>query len=223
MDDRTGRPEQIMAPALRSIIKRIDLAIENGSLDPKDRDEVIKMFISGPTTVVDNKAGGGMMNMDEMTMPLQSYEHGGMHITPKPKPELSFEQIKEMMLEEDKGSKDLSKLTLMEKIRSELEPVEGQTMNMIKQKIKPIRDKVNDFIKFGRGDKERFFGGATGTDFYLDDPSLIEFIKKRAGTNDENSKEYQNELIKFMDEVTPKKNMGGMMNMNDIIKPLRDN
>ena len=170
---------------------------------------------------------GGMMNMNEMTMPLQSYEHGGMHITPKPKPkpkpELSFEQIKEMMLEEDKGSKDLSKLTLMEKIRSELEPVEGQTMNVIKQKIKPIRDKVNDFIKFGRGDKERFFGGATGTDFYLDDPSLIEFIKKRAGTNDENSKEYQNELIKFMDEVTPKKNMGGMMNMNDIIKPLRDN
>tara|TARA_R110000823_G_scaffold19662_1_gene60736 strand:- start:43 stop:714 length:672 start_codon:yes stop_codon:yes gene_type:complete len=223
MNDRTGRPEQIRAPALRSIIKTIDLAIENGSLDPNDRDEVIKMFISGPTTVVDNKRGGGMMNMDEMTMPLQSYEHGGMHITPKPKPELSFEQIKEMMLEEDKGSKDLSKLTLMEKIRSELEPVEGQTMNMIKQKIKPIRDKVNDFIKFGRGDKERFFGGATGTDFYLDDPSLIEFIKKRAGTNDENSKEYQNELIKFMDEVTPKKNMGGMMNMNDIIKPLRDN
>ena len=31
MDDRTGRPEQIMAPALRSIIKTIDLAIENGS------------------------------------------------------------------------------------------------------------------------------------------------------------------------------------------------
>ena len=186
--------------------------------------DALKLLRSLPGTLPTiQKKGGGMMNMDEMTMPLQSYEHGGMHITPKPKPELSFEQIKEMMLEEDKGSKDLSKLTLMEKIRSELEPVEGQTMNMIKQKIKPIRDKVNDFIKFGRGDKERFFGGATGTDFYLDDPSLIEFIKRRAGTNDENSKEYQNELIKFMDEVTPKKNMGGMMNMNDIIKPLRDN
>ena len=78
MDDRTGRPEQIMAPALRSIIKRIDLAIENGSLDPKDRDEVIKMFIPGPTTVVDNKAGGGMMNMDEIIRPL-GYAHGGMH------------------------------------------------------------------------------------------------------------------------------------------------
>ena len=76
MDDRTGRPEQIMAPALRSIIKRIDLAIENGSLDPKDRDEVIKMFISRPTTVVDNKRGGGMMNMDEMIRPL-GYEVGG--------------------------------------------------------------------------------------------------------------------------------------------------
>jgi hypothetical protein len=76
MDDRTGRPEQIMAPALRSIIKRIDLAIENGSLDPKDRDEVIKMFIPGPTTVVDNKAGGGMMNMDEIIRPL-GYEVGG--------------------------------------------------------------------------------------------------------------------------------------------------
>ena len=76
MDDRTERPEQIMAPALRSIIKTIDLAIENGSLDPKDRDEVIKMFISGPTTVVDNKAGGGMMNIDEMIRPV-GYTFGG--------------------------------------------------------------------------------------------------------------------------------------------------
>ena len=79
---RTERPEQIMAPALRSIIKTIDLAIENGSLDPKDRDEVIKMFISGPTTVVDNKAGGGMMNMDEMIRPL-GYAAGG-PIPPEP-------------------------------------------------------------------------------------------------------------------------------------------
>ena len=73
---RTERPEQIMAPALRSIIKTIDLAIENGSLDPKDRDEVIKMFISGPTTVVDNKRGGGMMNMDEMIRPLGMRQGG---------------------------------------------------------------------------------------------------------------------------------------------------
>ena len=76
MTNRTERPEQIMAPALRSIIKRIDLAIENGSLDPKDRDEVIKMFISGPTTVVDNKRGGGMMNMDEMIRPLGMRQGG---------------------------------------------------------------------------------------------------------------------------------------------------
>ena len=60
--DRTGRPEQIMSPALRGIIKKIDLAIENGSLDPKDRDEVIKMFISRPTQV--------MMNIDEMIRPI---------------------------------------------------------------------------------------------------------------------------------------------------------
>ena len=68
--DRTGRPEQVQAPALRSIIRMIDMAIENGSLDPQDRDEVIQMFISGPTTVVDNKAGGGMMNIDEMIRPI---------------------------------------------------------------------------------------------------------------------------------------------------------
>tara|TARA_R100000655_G_scaffold100803_1_gene145439 strand:+ start:58 stop:564 length:507 start_codon:yes stop_codon:yes gene_type:complete len=68
--DRTGRPEQIMSPALRAIIKKIDLAIENGSLDSKDRDEVIRMFISGPTQVVDSKAGGGMMNIDEMIRPI---------------------------------------------------------------------------------------------------------------------------------------------------------
>ena len=74
--DRTGRPEQIMSPALRAIIKKIDLAIENGSLNPQDRDEVIRMFISGPTQVVDSKAGGGMMNMDEMIRPL-GYAAGG--------------------------------------------------------------------------------------------------------------------------------------------------
>ena len=80
---RTERPEQVQAPALRSIIRMIDMAIENGSLNPQDRDEVIQMFISGPTTVVDNKAGGGMMNMDEMTRPL-GYDLGG--IVPKEKP-----------------------------------------------------------------------------------------------------------------------------------------
>jgi len=72
---RTERPEQVQAPALRSIIRMIDMAIENGSLDVSDRDEVIKMFISGPTTVVDNKAGGGMINIDEMTRPL-GYKEG---------------------------------------------------------------------------------------------------------------------------------------------------
>ena len=77
VDDRTGRPEQIQAPALRSIIKMIDMAIENGSLDASDRDEVIKMFISKPTTVVDNKAGGGMMKIDNMTRPL-NFDVGGM-------------------------------------------------------------------------------------------------------------------------------------------------
>ena len=42
--DRTGRPEQVSAPAMRRGIQMIDMAIENGSLDPKDREEVIKMF-----------------------------------------------------------------------------------------------------------------------------------------------------------------------------------
>ncbi len=73
--DRTGRPEQVQAPALRSIIRMIDMAIENGSLDASDRDEVIKMFISGPTTVVDNKAGGGMMNINDMLRPIRSKEN----------------------------------------------------------------------------------------------------------------------------------------------------
>ncbi len=44
MSNRTGRPEQVSAPAMRSILDLIDRAIENGSLDPQDRDEVIKCF-----------------------------------------------------------------------------------------------------------------------------------------------------------------------------------
>ena len=37
--NRTERPEQVSAPATRGIIKLIDMAIENGSLDASDRDE----------------------------------------------------------------------------------------------------------------------------------------------------------------------------------------
>ena len=73
--NRTGRPEQISAPAMRGILDLIDRAIENGSLDPQDRDEVIKMFLSDPKVVVDNKAMGGMMNINDMITPV-SYKMG---------------------------------------------------------------------------------------------------------------------------------------------------
>ena len=76
MSDRTGRPEQVSAPAMRGILNLIDRAIENGSLDPQDRDEVIQMFLSNPKLVLDNKAGGGMMNINDMTRPL-SFAAGG--------------------------------------------------------------------------------------------------------------------------------------------------
>ena len=76
MDDRSGRPEQIRGPSLRSMIKTIDLAIENGTLDPNDREEVIKMFIPKPTLVVDTKAGGGMMDINNMVRPI-GYQEGG--------------------------------------------------------------------------------------------------------------------------------------------------
>ena len=75
MSNRTGRPEQVSAPAMRSILDLIDRAIENGSLDPQDRDEVIKMFLSDPKLVVDNKAMGGMMNINDMITPV-SYKMG---------------------------------------------------------------------------------------------------------------------------------------------------
>ena len=73
--NRTGRPEQISAPAMRGILDLIDRAIENGSLDPQDRDEVIRMFLSDPKLVVDNKAMGGMMNINDMITPV-SYKMG---------------------------------------------------------------------------------------------------------------------------------------------------
>ena len=68
--DRTGRPEQVSAPAMRSIIDLIDRAIENGSLDPQDRDEVIRMFLSDPKLVLDNKAEGGLMSIFNMIKPI---------------------------------------------------------------------------------------------------------------------------------------------------------
>ena len=74
--DRTGRPEQVSAPAMRRVIKLIDMAIENGNLDPQDRDEVIRMFLSDPKLVLDNKAGGGMMNINDMITPI-GMKNGG--------------------------------------------------------------------------------------------------------------------------------------------------
>ena len=76
-----------------------------------------------------------------------------------------------------------------------------------------LLDRINDFFKYQRKDPERFFGGSDGMEFHLDDLSLIEFIKRRAGTEDENSPEYRDELMKFMEEVTPKKNMGGIISL----------
>ena len=107
--DRTGRPEQVQAPALRSIIRMIDMAIENGSLDPQDRDEVIQMFISGPTTVVDNKAGGGMMNMDEMIRPI-GFANGGVIEDASDLSTSSKRLLLKKSLIDDKGSDSLKKM-----------------------------------------------------------------------------------------------------------------
>ena len=74
--------------------------------------------------------------------------------------------------------------------------------------------KISDFFKYQRKDPERFFGGSDGMEFHLDDPSLIQFIKRKAGTDDEDSPEYQDELMRFMEEVSSfKKNQGGIMSM----------
>ena len=58
-----------------------------------------------------------------------------------------------------------------------------------------LLDKISDFFKYQRKDPERFFGGSDGMEFHLDDPSLIQFIKRKAGTDDEDSPEYQDELM----------------------------
>ena len=77
-----------------------------------------------------------------------------------------------------------------------------------------LLDKISDFFKYQRKDPERFFGGSDGMEFHLDDPSLIQFIKRKAGTDDEDSPEYQDELMRFMEEVSSfKKNQGGIMSM----------
>jgi len=98
---RTERPEQVQAPALRSILRMIDMAIENGSLNPQDRDEVIQMFISGPTTVVDSKAGGGMMNINEMIRPIGMAAGGP--IPPEPKKPGIIEKIKDFFKYENES------------------------------------------------------------------------------------------------------------------------
>jgi hypothetical protein len=76
-----------------------------------------------------------------------------------------------------------------------------------------LLDKISDFFKYQRKDPERFFGGRDGMEFHLDDPSLIQFIKRRAETDDEDSPEYRDELMKFMEEVSPKKNQGGIISL----------
>ena len=96
MSDRTGRPEQVSAPAMRGILNLIDRAIENGSLDPQDRDEVIQMFLSNPKLVLDNKAEGGLMSIFNMTRPL-GYKNGGeTGFLTEPPPGMEFKPMKTM-------------------------------------------------------------------------------------------------------------------------------
>tara|TARA_R100000808_G_C2155211_1_gene167104 strand:+ start:740 stop:1285 length:546 start_codon:yes stop_codon:yes gene_type:complete len=68
-----------------------------------------------------------------------------------------------------------------------------------------ILDIINDFIKYQRKDPEGFFGGPDGMEFHVDDQNVIQFIKRRAQTDDVNSKEYREELMKFMEETSSKK------------------
>ena len=124
--DRTGRPEQVMSPALRAIIKKIDLAIENGSLDPKDRDEVIKMFISGPTQVVDSKAGGGMMNINDMIRPL-GFEKGGSMSREELETALKSLNISLMLEESFLGGGNSAKLDQIKKQIKQIELMIGDS------------------------------------------------------------------------------------------------
>ena len=58
-------------------------------------------------------------------------------------------------------------------------------------------------------------------EFDYDDPNLIRFIKSRARQNETT---YQEELMKFVDEVESfyrnKKNQGGIMNINQMTRPV---
>ena len=52
--------------------------------------DALKILYSLPGGGPELKNMGGMMDINNMTRPLQSYKHGGIHITPKIKPKLKL-------------------------------------------------------------------------------------------------------------------------------------
>ena len=142
VDDRTGRPEQVSAPAMRRIIKMIDMAIENGSLDPQDRDEVIRMFFSDPKLVLDNKAMGGMMNINDMIRPV-SYKQGGPAGMTESERQKSDDSRKlKMIIAEMEGSEGPGEPTGIEKFVADTFPIDPRFT--AKQRIKEILGMTQD-------------------------------------------------------------------------------
>ena len=140
--DRTGRPEQVSAPAMRRVIQMIDMAIENGSLDPKDRDEVIKMFFSDPKLVLDNKAMGGMMNINDMIRPV-SYKQGGPAGMTESERQKSDDNRKlKMFIAEMEGSEGPGEPTGIEKFIADTFPIDPRFTG--KQRIKEILGMIQD-------------------------------------------------------------------------------
>ena len=64
----------------RNIVGMLKGSLENGSITQDDYDELMQLFFPGPKLVqgdlFDEKAEGGMANINEMTRPL-GYAHGG--------------------------------------------------------------------------------------------------------------------------------------------------
>tara|TARA_A100001391_G_scaffold105960_1_gene70841 strand:- start:309 stop:911 length:603 start_codon:yes stop_codon:yes gene_type:complete len=132
-DDRIGQPMTLSQLLLLIGKRAADTQLERGDITKEEHKERIKILFPD-LKLIDNKAMGGMMNINNMIRPV-GFANGGDTIVPKQKPMSDDAKLK-MFMAEMEGSKGPEEPKGIEKLIADVFPIDPRFT--AKQKIKKI-------------------------------------------------------------------------------------
>ena len=132
-DDRIGVPVGVSSLLLKRAKDIADIQLKEGKITKEDYDEIIQILFPN-LELTDKKAGGGMMNINNMIRPV-GFANGGDTIVPKQKPMSDDAKLK-MFTAEMEGSKGPGEPKGIEKLIADVFPIDPRFT--AKQRIKKI-------------------------------------------------------------------------------------